>query len=529
MKIKILDCTLRDGGYVNEWNFGEKTIKSIVRKLEKAKIDIIECGFLTATEHSKDFSLFNDVTKIESVISKKNKNVMHVAMLALGKNEMHPSQLVKNNGKGIEGIRLTFHKHEITEAVQWAREIITKGYEVFMQPVGLVAYSDFELLDLVQKINELQPYAFYIVDTLGSMHSNYVSHVFYILDENLKEGIRIGFHPHNNLQLAYANSQKLTRIQTKRTIIIDVSVYGMGRGAGNLPTELITQYINKNIMSKYEISDILDIYDEHISLIQQKYDWGYSIAYYIAASYVCHPEYASFLMNKQTLTMKDIENIVFSIPKEERCLYNKTIIEQLYLDYQNKKIDDSAVIKKMTKLLETKSVLVLAPGKSLKKNYNQILEFTKKENSYVISVNFADSQFEIATCFVSNHRRVDNIIRELDTTKICSVIMTSNISLVESSKYTYIDYYSYINPDEMVFDNAGLMLLRFLKTCLVKRVILAGFDGFQSHYNENYYNEELNVKTNEMELNEKQNRIKTQLHEMMEEMKIEFLTPSLYE
>lgn len=156
-----------------------------------------------------------------------------------------------------------------------------KGYQVFMQPVGTVFYSDLELLKLVDQINELRPYAFYIVDTLGSMYRNEVSHRFYLMDENMETDIHIGFHGHNNLQLAFSNAQVLGKIQTKRTLILDSSVYGMGRGAGNLPTELITQYINKKINSRYDVTMVMDIYDEFISAILK----GVRVGVYAALSH----------------------------------------------------------------------------------------------------------------------------------------------------------------------------------------------------------------------------------------------------
>ncbi len=118
-------------------------------------------------------------------------------------------------------------------------------------------------------MNQLKPYAFYIVDTLGSMYRNEVSHRFYLIDENMDPQIHLGFHGHNNMQLAFSNAQVLGKIQTKRTLILDSSVYGMGRGAGNLPTELITQYINKNIASRYDVTMVMDIYDEYIAAIRK--------------------------------------------------------------------------------------------------------------------------------------------------------------------------------------------------------------------------------------------------------------------
>ena len=228
MSIQVLDCTLRDGGYINDWRFGRKTIISILEKLENANIDIIECGFLTRMVKEPECSLFRSVKEIEQVLPKQNRRCMYVAMIAIGEKELHPLELTPCDGNSITGIRLTFHKHEIEQAFDWARIIMEKGYEVFMQPVGTVFYSDRELLELVDKINQLNPFAFYIVDTLGSMYRNDVSHRFYLIDKNMNPQIRLGFHGHNNLQLAFSNAQVLGKIQTKRTLILDSSVYGMG-------------------------------------------------------------------------------------------------------------------------------------------------------------------------------------------------------------------------------------------------------------------------------------------------------------
>lgn len=136
MSTQILDCTLRDGGYINDWRFGKKTIVSILEKLEKANIDIIECGFLTRMVKDEACSLFNDIAQIEKVLPRQGRTAMYVAMIAIGEKELHPSELAPFDGKSLEGIRPTFHKGEIDQAMEWARIIQEKGYKVFMQPVG---------------------------------------------------------------------------------------------------------------------------------------------------------------------------------------------------------------------------------------------------------------------------------------------------------------------------------------------------------------------------------------------------------
>lgn len=527
MEIKILDCTLRDGGYINNWNFGFKTAKSVIHKLEDAAIDIIEVGFLTEKTKDRDYTLFSSAEQIEDLMPKTH-NSLYVGMIAIGEKEIHPSKLADYNGKSIDGIRLTFHQHEVDKALEWAEVIKRKGYKVFMQPVGTIFYSDIELLKLVERINELNPYAFYIVDTLGSMQRNKLMYMFYLIDENLNPDIKLGFHAHNNLQLAFSNAQELSRVQTQRCLILDSSIYGMGRGAGNLPTELITQYINSNSRKKYNTTTILDIYDESISLIRRKYEWGYSVAYDIAASYVCHPNYAAFLMNKQTLIMKDIEQIISSIPRKERGIFNKNLIEELYIRYQDKKIDDRETIAEISNIIAGKQVLILAPGKTLSTEYEKIQSFIKTEKPYVISVNFLDADFNVDACFVSNHKRIENIEAERKELEEALIIASSNVKLKENKNNIYVDYYSYINQDDIVFDNAGLMLMKLLGVCGVSKLVLAGFDGFKMRYDENYYNNSLNIQMDKEELKDRQNRIGRQLKELSKKMMIEFLTPSVY-
>ena len=529
MSIQILDCTLRDGGYINDWKFGRKTIKSILDKLEKAKIDIIECGFLTGMVQDKDCSLFNNTAEIESILPKHDRQSMYVAMIAIGEKELHPSKLTPYDGKSIEGIRFTFHKDEIEQSIEWAKIIMEKGYKVFMQPVGTVFYSDMELLQLVEKMNKLNPYAFYIVDTLGSMYRNEVSHRFYLIDENMNHNIHLGFHAHNNLQLAFSNAQVLGKIQTKRTLILDSCVYGMGRGAGNLPTELIAQYINRNIASRYDVTMVMDIYDEYISAIRKEYEWGYTVPYHIAASSVCHPNYAAYLINKQTLTMKDIKKIIQSIPEEYKVLYDRRLIEQLYSQFQSKKIDDTESVEKITEMIRKRKILLLAPGKSLVSEYDKIIEFIEKEIPYVISVNFVDSKYHMDACFVSNHKRMDIIEQEIEPLKHVRTILTSNIPGFNCQDCLFVDYDCYTIDDEMISDNAGLMLLKLLKRCGAENIFLAGFDGFHHKHNENYYSEELNFKVNDSEIYEKQKRIRKQLKEFSNDMNITFLTRSVYE
>ena len=205
-KIQLLDCTLRDGGYINNFRFGKYAIRKILQQLTHAGLDIVECGFLEDGEYDEDTSIFNAAEQIASLLPNEHGRTMFVAMVCYGEYDL--SQLSPCTRNSIDGIRVTFHYDEVEGALEYCREIKEKGYKVFVQPVGTSSYTDIQLLHLIEKVNELQPYSFYLVDTLGLMHKNDIARFFYLINTNLDKSINMGFHSHNNLQLSFSNSQE---------------------------------------------------------------------------------------------------------------------------------------------------------------------------------------------------------------------------------------------------------------------------------------------------------------------------------
>ncbi|MCD8026486.1 MAG: aldolase catalytic domain-containing protein [Clostridiales bacterium] len=417
--IKILDCTLRDGGYVNDWHFGKKAIETILFNLSKANTDIIECGFLTNKPYDADYSLFNSVEALDELIStESNSETMYVAMIALGEREINP-KLISDSAKGpIDGIRLTFHPNEIERAFEYAEIIKEKGYKLFMQPVGTTNYTDKQFIDLLERINKLEPYAFYIVDTLGLMYKKDLLRQVFLVDNNLKTSIKLGYHSHNNLQLAFSNAQALAEYNTEREIIIDCSANGMGRGAGNLCSELLMNYLNSTYSTKYDVLPILEIVDRYLVPISLSAPWGYSSAYFLSASSNCHPNYSSYLMSKHSLSMSAIANILEQIPKEEKRFFNKALIEKIYQSYQSNAVDDVETISKLRKRLDGKEILVIAPGKSVKSKKESILKYISKKEPYVISVNFIPDFAKPDLVFVGNALRYKELQDKVDYKKI---------------------------------------------------------------------------------------------------------------
>ena len=519
--ISILDCTLRDGGYINNWNFGNLAVGEIINLLNESNVDIIECGFLRDEAYDTNRSVFSSVEDITPLITPKKEGITYVAMIALG--DIDISNISNRDDSSIDGIRLTFHKGDWEEEKQAAIELMKKGYDVFIQPVGTATYSDDEFLELIDKVNEVQPYAFYLVDTLGTMYKKDLSRMFFMADNNLNRDIVIGFHSHNNLQLSFSNAQELMSFNTKRHIIVDSSVSGMGRGAGNLPTELITQYVNENLTAKYKVMPLLSIIDRYLDPIYEKTPWGYSTPYYLASIYNCHPNYANNLMQKEKLSVEEIGKLLNMIPSEERSLYNSKLIETLYINYQNNQIDDTAAIETIKGIINGENVLILGPGKTIRTHIDKVNSFIENNKPYIISVNFIPNEYKSDIIFISNSKRMSQI-ENIDL-KGRTLLLTSN---VPSSNNSLNLNYSSLLGEGRDPDDAGMMLMRLLRKVGVRTVYLAGFDGYDVNSSTHIFTDSYVGVRDYQERIVKNQDMEEQLSDMSSKINIVFITPTNY-
>lgn len=475
--IQVLDCTLRDGGYQNDCRFGYENQKKITSGLVEAGIDIIECGFLMNTvTYEPDVTRFTSLKQVAEIIPENREGKIFVMLTNYG--EYNPDKIPEHDGSSVDGLRVAFHKKNRDDALEECRQIKDKGYKVFVQAMVSLSYTDKEFLDLIERINDLEPYAFYIVDSFGMMKRKDLTRLFYLVEHNLKENIKIGFHSHNNMQLAYSNAQSLVDLHSDRDLIIDSSIYGMGRGAGNLNTELFVEYLNENAGGDYHIKPLLTIIDEILNEFYQRNYWGYSLPNYLSASHNAHPNYAGYLDDKKTLTVEDMNEIFDMMDEEKKFTYDKTYIEDLYLRYMATGMVQEEHKIELKEKLKGKKVLLIAPGKSSMEEREKIEAFAASEGTVSISVNFDYSGVDYI--FLSNLRR----FRELDVSKRNKCIITSNIPA--DNVYLQTKYRNLLTFEEAVKDNAGLMAIRFLMDYGVKEIYLAGFDGYTHDARENY-------------------------------------------
>ncbi len=294
-KINLLDCTLREAP-IKGLVLGHNYIKKFINALEISNIDIIECGFLKNMPHNPDSTIFQYVEEIEPYLQNKKEGTLYVALVDYGRYDLkylsnyngksidgiricfkkeerfdvfEYAKAIKDKGykvffqnvdtmsysdielKSIDGIRICFKKEERFDVFEYAKAIKDKGYKVFFQNVDTMSYSDIELLEVIERVNELKPYAYSIVDTFGAMYAEDLRHIYSIVNHNLDKDIILGFHAHNNLMLANANTQEFVNLAcNEREINIDSSILGCGRGAGNSHTECLVEFLNKKFDQK---------------------------------------------------------------------------------------------------------------------------------------------------------------------------------------------------------------------------------------------------------------------------------------
>jgi len=527
--IRILDCTLRDGGFINDWKFGIGSIKSIISRLSKSGIDIIEIGFIDQRRnYDADRTIVPNSGSIDPILKNiDTRKSMIVGMIDYGTCDIDKIKDQKNSC--IDGIRVIFKKKDQDNALAFLSQLKEKGYKIFVQPVSITSYSKDDVLSIIEKINKIKPYAVSVVDTYGLMHKTELLVYFSLFDEHLDDSIVIGYHSHNNFQLAYSNSIELIKTHSNRDLVIDSSLYGMGKGAGNANTELIAMYLNENFSMKYDIDQLLEAIDVDIMKEFEKHSWGYSLLYYISALNDCHPDYVNVLLSKKTLAVRSVNEILGKIPAEKKLSFSKDLLESLYSDYQNKECGDVESYARLKAELFGRPILLLGPGTSIIKESDKIRDYIRDNDPVTFSINFINDQYDIDYVFMGNAKRYSQFFHKIygDDQK-CKVICTSNISQ-STKKIDFVFNYLDLSLDiESVSDNPLLMLLQILKKCGIEKVVLAGFDGYKSDNADNYYNEYIPFLYCDKDVMKRNENIASYLEKINQNMEITSLTKTMY-
>lgn len=339
--ITLLDATLRDGGqgledlYNNR--FSEKCfapdVKQFIRQhLEDAHVDIIELGAIAPSNEDKSrFAIYRSLEELSTMLPKQRAAGCMYAGLYIG-----PDTDIDNipdwAPELVEGVRVILRYSALERSLQYCRALAQKGYKVFVQPMLTLRYSDEELDRVISYANDMGAYACYFVDSYGYMESDDIKRLFDYYNNRLDQGIRIGFHAHNNMGMAYANALSFLKRETDRELILDSCVMGMGQGAGNLQTEQIIPYLNAHSGKQYDLEPVLDICDQLESDMLPMGLWGYSVVRLLPAIHHAAYKYATVMRSKYKMSLREIHRVLADMPEPLRHRYTATDLESILKD-----------------------------------------------------------------------------------------------------------------------------------------------------------------------------------------------------
>ncbi len=298
--IKVVDCTIRDGGLVNNFEFTEDFVKDLYTTNIKSGVDYMEFGY-KASKELFDVNKFgkwkfcND-DDIRKIVGDNDTELKISVMADVGRTDFKKDITDKANSP-IDMVRVATYINTIPAALEMVEYCNKKGYETTVNIMAISKANDPDLDDALELIGKSCVDTIYLVDSYGSLYPEQTRRLAEkYLEAADKYGKKIGIHAHNNQQLAFANTIETL---TMGVSYLDSTVSSMGRGAGNCPTELLLGFL-KN--PKYDITPVLKFIEEHINKLKSDgVVWGYDIPYLLTGRLNQHPRDAiRFTEDKRT-------------------------------------------------------------------------------------------------------------------------------------------------------------------------------------------------------------------------------------
>jgi 4-hydroxy 2-oxovalerate aldolase len=284
--LKIVDCTVRDGGLCNAHKFEDGFFRKVYDTCVAGGIDYMEVGYKADKKLFPGDAhgpwKFSSEEDIRREVGDNDTNLKLSVMADTGRTNL--DDILPREESVIDLVRVATYIHQIPAALEIVKDARQKGYEVALNLMAVSTVPDYELDNGLEAISAVDGIDFlYVVDSFGSL---YYEQVGDLIARYKKTGKQLGIHAHNNQQMAYSNTIYAAINGVK---LLDTTMMGMGRGAGNCPTELLVGFL-KN--PKFNLRPILQFVQETMHPLSQKLDWGYSIPYMITGHYNEHPRAA---------------------------------------------------------------------------------------------------------------------------------------------------------------------------------------------------------------------------------------------
>lgn len=501
-EVKLLDCTLRDGGYYNRWDFPVTLINDYLQAMSALQACFVEIGFRTLDKRGFKGGCAFSTDKFINQLSIPYNLKDNIAIMING-NELLPIDFSQKTGEEIEKyshhilgrlfakksespvslVRIACHIYEFEyclPAVLWLKE---RGYKVGFNLMQIADQPLGKVTELAKLASQYPIDVLYFADSMGSLRPAGVSSII----EALRKGWKgeIGIHTHDNMGYAIANT--LQAINDGATWV-DSTVTGMGRGPGNAQTEYLTIELEEKFQHRLDMTKLLQIIREHFKPLQEQYGWGTNPYYYLAGKYGIHPSYVQEMLTDNRYDKTDILAVIDHLKLEGGKKFTLDSIEAARHFYAEKPRGSW----KPYDLIKGKDVLIVGSGPSVRIHKEAIENYIKSRQPYVIALN---AEHSIAEDLI-NARAASHPVRLLadcnEYIKLPQPLITPATMLPKDVKLELKDKQLLDFGVEIVLDTFSLQeTYCTIPTSLVsayalavaasgkaERILLVGFDGY---------------------------------------------------
>ncbi len=493
--IKLLDCTLRDGGYYNNWNFQDTQVANYLKQINQSNIDVVEIGFHFFEKNYKfgEFAYISE-KKIQKYINNKIK--FKIAIMFNGSDFIEKKfnfkkkiqSVFNNNTRKISIVRIAVKYKDLLKMKKYLSEFKKKGVKTCLNLMQINTIKKEDLINCIKLIKSWNNVdIFYFADSFGNLNPKHVKNLCITIKKYWKK--EFGFHSHNNCGLAFKNA---TEAYKHGATWIDGTIRGMGRGAGNVSTESLLKYFNKY---NYLSSKIRNISEGYFDDLKKKYKWGPSKYYKYAAKFDIHPSFIQELTKDKRYNKKEINKLILNLSKVNAKSYDPKFLNK------------PSIIKNKNKLIwnssswcQSRDILILGQGPSLKdkKNIKIVEKFILLKKPLILSININKLIPEklidyYVTC---NEPRI--IVDHQNYSKLDKpIILPEKIlkSLGFKKTYKVLNYDFEIKYNEFrCYKNYTIIPNNIsfgyaISISIIggaNKIFLAGFDGFEGGYKLNY-------------------------------------------
>ena len=493
-KLKILDCTLRDGGYYNNWNFSIELINKYLKVMSEIKVDYVEIGFRSGEK--KEFRGACAYTTDEFLDSLKIPKNIKIAVMINGAELIENNNLKKNLSSlnnlfkkskfsRVKLIRIACHFSEIHKVIFIASKIKNLGYQVAINLMQISDRTENEIQQFCDLAKKYNMDALYFADSTGSLSSEQTLGIVRYFKKNWKNDL--GIHAHDNMDKAMENAM----ISLKNGVNwIDSTVLGMGRGPGNVKTENLILELEKKYNRKVNYNSLIKLVENDFIPMRNKYGWGSNVYYYLSGLYGIHPSFIQGMLGAKNFTSEEILAVIENLKTEGGKKFSNDLIDTYKKYFVGKGKGKYNPIQN----IKNKDVLILGSGPGVKVHKIALESFIKKYKPFVIALNTQNS----INSKLINTRAVCNTLRLLTDHRsfkhlpqklILPYQRLSNLIKDKFKKVKKLDFGVEVKNNTFQFMKSSAVIpntlaisyaLGISNSGKAKKIYIAGFDGYEA-------------------------------------------------